>query len=300
MHLQDGPQLDLSAQVAKVKRKARPWKAIISLVLAIAAAITSGWAHSAFPSFFGPHEIPKQIIAAASAVAFCVFGSTATIGLSGKTRSVLERTSGTAHASVIRYFILLIGGLITLIVTLSLFHVPVGQLVLGGALTSVFVGIAAQQALGNVFAGMVLLLARPFRVGDAIRLRAGALGGELDGTVTEIGITYVRIDTGGSVFSVPNSQVLNAVVGPQTGQLQTAQSQTAPPQTAQPQTAQPQTAQPQTAQTGTAQSPAVASSPDAGGDGSTAEKRARSEAVLARGAHDQVPPGTPRPPGEPG
>jgi small-conductance mechanosensitive channel len=80
----------------------------------------------------------------------------------------------------------------------------------------VFVGIAAQQALSNVFAGMVLLLARPFRVGDAIRLRAGALGGggELDGTVTEIGITYVRLDTGASIMAVPNSQVLNAVVGP--------------------------------------------------------------------------------------
>jgi Mechanosensitive ion channel len=78
----------------------------------------------------------------------------------------------------------------------------------------VFVGIAAQQALGNVFAGLVLLVARPFQVGDAIRLRAGALGGTLDGTVTDIGITYLRFDTGGSVMSIPNSQVLNAVVGP--------------------------------------------------------------------------------------
>jgi small-conductance mechanosensitive channel len=69
--------------------------------------------------------------------------------------------------------------------------------------------------LSNVCAGMVLLLARPFQVGDTILLRAGGLGGELTGTVTNIGITYVRIDTGGSVMSVPNSQVLNAVVGPQ-------------------------------------------------------------------------------------
>jgi hypothetical protein len=51
-------------------------------------------------------------------------------------------------------------------------------------------------------------------VGEAIRLRAGALGGMLDGTVTEIGITYVRLDSGGSVVAIPNSQVLNAVIGP--------------------------------------------------------------------------------------
>ena len=45
MHLPDGPQLDLSTQVAKVKAKTRPWKAIIALILAICAAAASGWAH---------------------------------------------------------------------------------------------------------------------------------------------------------------------------------------------------------------------------------------------------------------
>lgn len=214
MHLQDGPELDLSAQVAKVKEKSRPWWSIIALILAIAAAVTSEWAHRSFRAFLTPDDVPKQIIAAATAAAFCVFGTVATYGLSRKARSVLERRTGAAHAAVVRYFLLLIGGFTTLVVTLALFSVPVGQLVLGGALTSVFVGIAAQQALSNVFAGIVLLLARPFRVGDAILLRAGALGGELTGTVTEIGITYVRLDTGTSVVAVPNSQVLNAVVGP--------------------------------------------------------------------------------------
>ena len=61
---------------------------------------------------------------------------------------------------------------------------------------------------------MVLLLSRPFRVGDSIRLRAGALGGQLEGVVTEIGITYIRLDTGETIMSVPNSQVLAAAVGP--------------------------------------------------------------------------------------
>jgi hypothetical protein len=121
---------------------------------------------------------------------------------------------GASHASIVRYALVLIGAVTTLFVTLSLFGVPIGQLLLGGALTSVFVGIAAQQALSNVFAGIVLMLAHPFKVGDAIRMRAGALSGEIDGTVTEIGITYVRMSCNGGMVSVPNSQVLNAVVGP--------------------------------------------------------------------------------------
>lgn len=214
MHLQDGPQLDLSAQVAKVKARTRPWKSIIALALALAAAAVCEWKRREFTGYFGTAHVVSQIIAAACAVAFLVFGSVATYGLSSNARSVLQPRAGTSHAAVVRYALLLIGGFTTLVVTLVLFNVPVGQLVLGGALTSVFVGIAAQQALGNVFAGVVLLLTHPFHVGDTIRLRAGAIGGQLDGTVTEIGITYVRLDTGGSIMSVPNSQVLNAIVGP--------------------------------------------------------------------------------------
>src|ERR1700692_2809210 len=193
MHFEDGPQLDLSAQVAYVKRKTRPWKSIIALILAIAAAGTSVWAHGYFPRFFVAGYVPSQIIAPLTALAFCVFASAATVGLSGKARSVLDPVTGPSHAAVIRYALVLVGALTPLIVTLGLFGVPVGQLLLGGALTSVFVGIAAQQSLSNVFAGLVLLLAHPFKVGDSIRLRAGALSGEIDGTVTEIGITYVRM-----------------------------------------------------------------------------------------------------------
>ena len=212
--MHDGPQLDLSAQVAKVQARARPWRSIIALVLAIAAAVTSEWAHRGFRDFFASAGVPKQFIAAGCAAAFCAFASIATYGLSGKARDVLTPRTGTAHAAVVRYALVLIGAFTTLVITLELLHVPVGQLVLGGALTSVFVGIAAQQSLSNVFAGIVLLLARPFRVGDAVRLQAGALGGVLDGTVTEIGITYVRLAVNGSMMAVPNSQVLNAVVGP--------------------------------------------------------------------------------------
>ena len=65
-----------------------------------------------------------------------------------------------------------------------------------------------------MFAGIVLMLAHPFRVGDGIRLQAGALGGQISGTIIEVGITYVRIASSTGVLSIPNSQVLNCIVGP--------------------------------------------------------------------------------------
>ncbi len=207
-------QIDLSAHVARVKRKARPWRSMIALAFAIAAAIISYHARRDSHALWLATHLTNQIIAYCLAVVFCALASMATVGLGARVRELLEPRAGTAHAAVARYTILIVGAFTTLLITLDLFAVPVGQLVLGGALTSVFVGIAAQQALGNVFAGLVLLFARPFRVGDPVRLRAGALGGTLDGTVTDIGITYVRMDTGGSIMSIPNSQVLNAVVGP--------------------------------------------------------------------------------------
>jgi len=209
----DGKPIDLSAQVALVKRKTRPWKAIIALLLAIAAGVISNEAHHS-PEIFGLTGLPKRSIWAGTAVLFLVFGCIATYSLAGKTRELLEPRASTSHSAIFQYAILLVGAFTTLVITLELFGVPIGQLVLGGALTSVFVGIAAQQALGNVFAGLVLVFARPFHVGDAVRLRAGALGGTIDGIVTDIGITYVRFDSGGSVMAIPNSQVLNAVVGP--------------------------------------------------------------------------------------
>ena len=214
MHSPNGIQGELSAQVERVKRRTRPWKSIIALVLAIAAAVISRSAHDHSHRFITTSLLTYDLVAYGTAALFCLFASIATIEIAAKTRELLEPKAGTSHSAIARYAILVIGFFTILVLTLELFGVPIGEFVVGGALTSVFVGIAAQQALGNVFAGLVLVFARPFHVGDAIRLRAGALGGTLDGIVTDIGITYVRFDTGGSVMSIPNSQVLNAVVGP--------------------------------------------------------------------------------------
>jgi small-conductance mechanosensitive channel len=209
--VQNGRQIDLQAQVGRVRRKTRPWKSIIALLLAIAAAVIS---HQAHRGTFTKNHLTNQLVAYGTAVLFLIFGSIATYSLAGKARELLEPTAGQAQSALVRYAILIVGAFTTLIITLLLLGVDVSQLVLGGAITTVFISIAAQQALGNVFAGLVLVFARPFKVGDEVRLRAGALGGTLDGIVTDIGITYVRFNANGSVMSIPNSQVLNAVVGP--------------------------------------------------------------------------------------
>lgn len=116
--------------------------------------------------------------------------------------------------AVIRYAIVLLGGLATILIAFQLFGIAVTELLVGGAFATVLVGIAAQQSLSNVFAGLVLLLARPVDLGDRVWIKSGPLGGELRGTVTEIGITYVRLDTPNGPLHLPNSQVLASAIAP--------------------------------------------------------------------------------------
>jgi len=210
--LHEQRQLEMARQMAKVKARARPWRAIITLVVAAAAGIVSSAAGRNFESWTGHDHAAAKIVAASTAAAFCVLAIAGILGLAGRTRQALQPVTGTAHAAVIRYAIVLAGFILTIIFTLTLFKVPVTQLIVGGALTTILIGIAAQQSLSNVFAGIVLLLSRPFVVGDAIQLRSGAMGGLLEGTVTEIGITYLRLDTEDGPMSLPNAQVLAAAV----------------------------------------------------------------------------------------
>ena len=233
MDLQERYQLDaphLQAAKEKVKAKARPWRYIFALILALIAAIVSVQARhvasavaiaetrGVTPRSLGPLQPlghnGNMVLSYAAAVAFCLLASAAVIGAGNKARVSLQESIGSAHAAVIRFTIVLAGGLATIVLTLQLLHIPITQLVVGGALTGVLVGIAAQQSLANVFAGIVLLMARPFRVGDQIGIRSGALGGLIEGFVTEISITYVMLDTGNGAVHVPNSQVLAAAVGP--------------------------------------------------------------------------------------
>jgi small conductance mechanosensitive channel len=87
-------------------------------------------------------------------------------------------------------------------------------LALGGALTAVVVGLAAQQTLGNLFAGTVLLGARPFRVGDRVRMQGGGLAGTVEGVVSSLGLLYTTLASGDDSIMVPNSIVISVAVVP--------------------------------------------------------------------------------------
>lgn len=103
---------------------------------------------------------------------------------------------------------------ITIVLALHIVGLNPGTIAAGGAFTAIVFGLAAQQTLGNVIAGMVLLSARPFRVGQRIRLQAGAVGGFTEGVVSSLGLLYTTLRRGDDEIMIPNNVVLAAVVVP--------------------------------------------------------------------------------------
>jgi small-conductance mechanosensitive channel len=96
---------------------------------------------------------------------------------------------------------------------LALLHVNLANLLVGGAVTGVVLGIAAQQTLGNFFAGLVLLFAHPWVPGQQVKIRSDALG-TFEGTITGSSLMYTTIDTSEGLISLPNSGLLAAAIGP--------------------------------------------------------------------------------------
>ena len=119
-----------------------------------------------------------------------------------------------ATAGTVGFLIRLGTMLITLLIALRIAQVDASTIVAGSAFTAVIFGLAAQQTLGNLFAGMVLLTARPFRVGERVRLQAGAVGGVVEGVVRSLGLLYITLARGEDNIMIPNNVVLAAAVVP--------------------------------------------------------------------------------------
>lgn len=159
---------------------------------------------------------PVQI---AAAIVLLILGLAIARDLGRAFGPALFRRMEPAMAGTVGFVIRLVTAAVALIVALSLVGVGPGTIALGGAFTAVIVGLAAQQTLGNVIAGTVLLSARPFRVADRIRLQGGQIAGQIEGTVSSLGLLYTTIITDDGPIMVPNSAILNVAVltGPARG-----------------------------------------------------------------------------------
>jgi len=106
-------------------------------------------------------------------------------------------------ASFVRYIILAL----TVVAVLGQFGVQTTSLIALLGAAGLAIGLAIQGTLSNVASGVMLLVLRPFRVYDKIKV-ADALG-----TVREIGLFRTEIITdNGNFVSIPNATVFSGTI----------------------------------------------------------------------------------------
>jgi len=148
------------------------------------------------------------------AIVFVVFGIMAGRAVARELSRVSSGRAGVAAGSAIRLICLILTYLTVGLGLLALLQVDLGNLLVGGAVTGIVVGIAAQQTLGNFFAGLVLFFARPYVPGQRVKVHSGGLGGPFIGVIVGAGLLYTFIETKAGVVSLPNAGLLASAIGP--------------------------------------------------------------------------------------
>src|SRR5436309_8492915 len=150
----------------------------------------------------------------AAVIALVILGWTIARDIGQSAAPTFFRRMDPGTAGTVGFLIRLVTLAITLFVALRIAGLRPQTLAVGGAFTAVVLGLAAQQTLGNLFAGLVLLSARPFRVGERVRLQAGAVAGQAEGVVSSLGLLYTTLARGEDRILIPNNVVLAAAVMP--------------------------------------------------------------------------------------
>ena len=190
--------------------------ACLGLALTWACGGVLGTSTSAPISYFADrrHTTLANLLAIAGAVVFFTCGVIAVRSATKEILKVVPSRLGDDRKVGLRWICLVAGYLLVIFGTLGALNVPIERLALGASITGVILGIAAQQSLNNVFAGLILLIVRPVTVGQRISLRSGPIGGPYTGDVVDMTLTYVRLSTDRGELLLPNSTILTAVIGP--------------------------------------------------------------------------------------
>ena len=143
--------------------------------------------------------LPTFLVALGLLILFLVLSRAAHFGV----LRIVERTRahgplGELLASVARISLIVLG----LITALGTLGVNIMGIVAGLGLTGFALGFALKDSISNLLAGVMILLYRPFEVGD--RIDVGGLGGR----VTHVNLRYTELESESERVLVPNSKML--------------------------------------------------------------------------------------------
>ena len=143
--------------------------------------------------------VPMVFVALGIALFFSLASRAAHFGV----LRIVQRTRahgplGELLASVARISLLVLG----LITALGTLGVNITGIVAGLGLTGFALGFALKDSIANLLAGVLILLYRPFDVGDHIDVSGFA------GRVLTVNLRYTELDAGEQCVLVPNSKLL--------------------------------------------------------------------------------------------
>jgi small conductance mechanosensitive channel len=204
------PQVAASARTLTLQTAQRARRAKWQLALMLPLMLLTIAVYTERERLFG---LDAPIRAAAAAV-MVTLGWALAQALGRFTAPALFRRMDPATAGTVSFLIRLTFLIVAVIAAARFAGLDPRALAVGGAITAVVIGLAAQQTLGNLIAGIVLISVRPFKVGDRVRLQAGAVAGQIEGVIGTLGLLYTTFVRGQDTVMVPNNVVLAAAVVP--------------------------------------------------------------------------------------
>jgi small conductance mechanosensitive channel len=198
----------LARQLSRRAVKRARIQALVMVPLLVAILVVYDYRHDLFGRDF---DKPVQIV---TTIVLIVLGWQIARDVGRALGPTLFRRLDPGTAGTVGFLIRLVFVGLAIIVALRIAGLDPRTLAVGGAFTAVIVGLAAQQTLGNLIAGTVLLSARPFRVGERVRLQGGGIAGQIEGVVSSLGLLYTTFSQGDDQVMVPNSVVLNVAIVP--------------------------------------------------------------------------------------
>ena len=141
----------------------------------------------------------------------------------------LDKRIGRAEAKPITMIIMIIGYFIILLAVLAALGINVSSVILSAALFGAVIGLATQTILSNIFAGLILVFTKPFKVDDYVTINAWQFGkayptiapkyfsvdrfeaAGYSGVVENITLNYTKIRLEGeNTVTIPNGVLMQA------------------------------------------------------------------------------------------
>ena len=170
------------------------------------------------------HFIHEQLLNPGSALGAFIFGifyfGFALIGIrlvglwsrkfADHPSQIIDKTSANFIGQLLKLGCLLLA-LIFYAQTVPTLHRLGTTLLASASVLSIIIGIAAQNTLGNLIAGIALLFYRPFGIGDVLVMNTPT--GKETGTVKEFSLGYTKLVTeDGRWIIAPNSIIIASVL----------------------------------------------------------------------------------------